>query len=146
MAAQRCTACNVERRLVYAEPAASGYELRFYRCSRCKSTLRAVEQHEPLRSPARRLRTRGSQRLDSMTSILDFIDEQDLGSVDSFERKLIDRAFHVACNDLRDARQPTQMYADVARRIVEIVRSGERDPEKVSDRALTALGRNRSAE
>jgi hypothetical protein len=76
-----------------------------------------------------------------MSSILTFIDEQDLGSVDACARKAIDEAFYAACNDLRDTGQPSRIYEMVARHIVEAVRSGERDPEKLRDRALTAFGR-----
>ncbi len=76
-----------------------------------------------------------------MTSILEFIDERDLGSLDDSERTVVEQAFHGACNDLRDARQPSRMYAKVATHIVEAVRSGERDPERARDRALTAFGR-----
>ncbi len=75
-----------------------------------------------------------------MTSILDFVDEDDLGSLEDGEREVIEQAFHAACDDLRDAGQPGPIYAMVARRIVEAVRSGERDPEKARDRALTGFG------
>ena len=77
-----------------------------------------------------------------MTSILEFIDEGDLGSLEDGEREVIEQAFHAACDDLRDAGQPGPIYATVAMRIVEAVRSGERDPEKARDRALTGFGRN----
>ncbi len=79
-----------------------------------------------------------------MTSILDFIDEEDLGSLEDGEREVIEQAFRAAHDDLRDTGQPGPIYAKVARHIVEAVRSGERDPERARDRALTAFGRKRN--
>ncbi len=79
-----------------------------------------------------------------MRSILDFIDEEELGSFGLYDREVIEAAFRGASNDLRGAPQVGKMQPKVARRIVDAVRSGERDPEKLRDRALTAFGRNQS--
>ena len=48
-------------------------------------------------------------------------------------------AFEAACKDLDGAGQHT--YEVIARRIIEAAKSGERDPEKLRDCALTAFGR-----
>lgn len=50
-------------------------------------------------------------------------------------------AFDAACKDLHDTGQPDLVYEVIAKRIIEAVKSGERDPEKLTDRALTAFGR-----
>ena len=42
--------------------------------------------------------------------------------------------------DLHDTGQPSIVYEVVATRIIEAAKSGERDPEKLRDRALTAFG------
>jgi hypothetical protein len=138
MSAKRCIGCNVERKLVYAEPAAKMYELRSYRCPRCKSILRIVEQREPVAFSNRLF----YERRYIVRSILDFIDEEELRSFDLYEREVIEAAFRGASNDLRGTPNLSRMYPKVAGRIVEAVRSGERDPEKLRDRALTAFGRN----
>jgi len=36
---QHCTACGIERRVVYSEPIARGYELRFKRLKRSVETI-----------------------------------------------------------------------------------------------------------
>jgi hypothetical protein len=48
---QHCTACGLERRVLYSEPIARGYELRSLHCSNCKTVLRMV---------CERLRRRGA--------------------------------------------------------------------------------------
>jgi hypothetical protein len=49
-------------------------------------------------------------------------------------------AFDAACKDLHDTGQPSIVYEVVATRIIEAAKSGERDPEKLRDWALTAFG------
>ena len=39
---QHCTACGIERRVVYSEPIARGYELRFLQCSNCNTVCQRV--------------------------------------------------------------------------------------------------------
>jgi hypothetical protein len=74
-----------------------------------------------------------------MTSILRFISET--GSVlDEHATKVIGEAFDAACRDLAEAEQPSVLYEAVAKRIIELAKSGERDPNKLRDRALTAFG------
>jgi hypothetical protein len=52
-------------------------------------------------------------------------------------------AFDAACKDLDEAGQPSVVYEAVAKRIIEVAKSGERDPNKLRDRALTAFGHKR---
>jgi hypothetical protein len=69
-----------------------------------------------------------------MTSIIRFINET--GSVlDEHATKAIDEAFEAACRDLDETEQPSVVYEAVARRIIELAKSGERDPNKLRDRA-----------
>ncbi len=49
-------------------------------------------------------------------------------------------AFDRACKSLRDLGQPDIVKEVIATRIVEIARTGERDPDRLRDRALIALG------
>jgi hypothetical protein len=79
-----------------------------------------------------------------MASILKFINKLELGSMfDDHARRVMDEAFRAACEDLSDTGQPSDIYEAVATRIIEAARSGERDPNKLRDRALTAFGRKR---
>jgi hypothetical protein len=55
--------------------------------------------------------------------------------------KVMGEAFDAACRDLHDGGQPSVVYEVIARRIIEAASSGERDPEKLRDRALAAFGR-----
>jgi len=50
------------------------------------------------------------------------------------------KAFDAACKDLHDTGQPSIVYEVVATRIIEAAKSGERDPERLRDWALTAFG------
>lgn len=43
-ATETCTACNVMRKAVDAEPLTNWYELVSYRCPSCKTVLRVVER------------------------------------------------------------------------------------------------------
>lgn len=79
-----------------------------------------------------------------MTAILRFIDKDELNSVfDDLATKAMGEAFDAACKDLHDAGQPSLAYETIAKRIIEAARSGERDPDILRDRALTAFGRRR---
>lgn len=49
--APQCLSCEVERRLVYDEPATVIYTMRFYRCPVCRTTVRFVERKSPQSSP-----------------------------------------------------------------------------------------------
>ena len=77
-----------------------------------------------------------------MTLILRLIDEDSpAGVFDDHATKVMGEAFDTACKDLDDAEQHALVYETIARRIIEAARSGERDPEKLRDWALTAFGR-----
>jgi hypothetical protein len=49
-------------------------------------------------------------------------------------------AFDRACHSLHDIGQPALVREIVARRIIEVARGGERDPDELCARALQALG------
>jgi hypothetical protein len=51
---QHCTACGLERRVVYTEPIARGYEHRSLHCSNCKTVLRMVCKRLPEEKAGRR--------------------------------------------------------------------------------------------
>jgi hypothetical protein len=75
-----------------------------------------------------------------MLAILRFIDEDGLAGVfDDHATKVMGEAFDAACKDLDDA--GPLVYEVIAKRIIEAAKSGERDPEKLRDWALTAFGR-----
>jgi hypothetical protein len=79
-----------------------------------------------------------------VTSIVRFIKEAEVGSVfDDRATKAMGEAFDAACKDLDEAGQPSVVYEAVAKRIIELAKSGERDPNKLRDRALTAFGHKR---
>jgi hypothetical protein len=77
-----------------------------------------------------------------MTLILRLIDEDSpAGVFDDRATKVMGEAFDAACKDLHDTGQPDLVYEAIAKRIIEAAKSGERDPEKLRDWALTAFGR-----
>jgi hypothetical protein len=79
--------------------------------------------------------------LHHMATILQFIEKADLGGVfDDHATKVMGEAFDAACKDLHDTGQPSIVYEVVATRIIEAAKSGERDPERLRDWALTAFG------
>jgi hypothetical protein len=49
-------------------------------------------------------------------------------------------AFERACHSLHDLGQPDLVRDIIARRIIEVARRGERDPDELCERALQALG------
>jgi hypothetical protein len=53
------------------------------------------------------------------------------------------KAYGQACRMLRDKGQPEVVQEVIARRIVEIARTGERDPERICERVLAEFGINR---
>jgi hypothetical protein len=50
------------------------------------------------------------------------------------------RAFEQACTALQDSGQPDLVKEVIAKRIVQVAEPGERDPDKLCERALKALG------
>ena len=64
-----------------------------------------------------------------MTSVVRFAKETELGSVfDDQATKAMGEAFEAACKDLDEAGQSSVIYVAVAKRIIEIAKSGEREP------------------
>jgi hypothetical protein len=59
---QHCTACGLERRVVYSEPIARGYELRFLQCPNCKTVLRMMCERLPEEKAERRAVVRSGPR------------------------------------------------------------------------------------
>ena len=77
-----------------------------------------------------------------MTSALGFIEETELASVfDDQATKAMGDAFDAACKVLVETGQSSVIYEAVARCIIEIAKSGERDPQQLRDSALTAYKR-----
>jgi hypothetical protein len=75
-----------------------------------------------------------------MTSVVRFIKETELGSVfDDQATKAMGEAFDAACKVLDETGQSSVVYEAVARCIIEIAKSGERDPNQLRDRALILL-------
>ena len=79
-----------------------------------------------------------------MTSVVRFIKETEQGSeFDDQATKAMGEAFEAACKVLDEAGQSSVVYEAVAKCIIEIAKSGERDPNQLRDRALTACGHKR---
>jgi hypothetical protein len=79
-----------------------------------------------------------------MTSVVRFNKLAELGSVfDDQATKAMGEAFDAACKVLDEAGQWSVVYEAVAKCIIEIAKSGERDPNQLRDRALTACGHKR---
>ena len=56
---------------------------------------------------------------------------------------VMEQAYTKACRMLHDKGQPTLVQEVIARRIVEIAKAGERDPNKICERVLADLGLQR---
>ena len=79
-----------------------------------------------------------------MTSAVRFVKETEPGSVfDDQATKVMGEAFDAACKVLDETGQSSVVYEAVAKYIIEIAKSGERDPNQLRDRALTACGHKR---
>ena len=79
-----------------------------------------------------------------MTPVVKFVKEAELGSVlDDQATQAMGEAFEAACKVLDEAEQSSVVYEAVAKSIIEIAKSGERDPSHLRDRALTACGHKR---
>ena len=74
-----------------------------------------------------------------MASILPFI--RKAGTVfDDRATALMGEAFDAACKALHDTGQPAIVYEVIAKRIIDGVRGGERDPVRLRNLGLAALG------
>lgn len=77
-----------------------------------------------------------------MASILPFIRPET--SFDDAATCAMGEAFDAACAELRNG--PSKLVREViAQRIIEAVKKGERDPNRLRNAALAALGYNREA-
>ncbi len=56
---------------------------------------------------------------------------------------IMNSAYTKACKMLHDKGQPAVVQEIIAGRIIDIVRAGERDPDRISERVLTDLGLQR---
>ena len=74
-----------------------------------------------------------------MASILPFI--RKAGTVfDDRATALMGEAFDAACKALHDTGQPAIVYEVIAKRIIDGVRGGERNPVRLRNLGLAALG------
>ena len=79
-----------------------------------------------------------------MASVVSFIKETELGSVfDDQATKAMGEAFDAAWKVLDETGQSSDIYEAVARCIIEIAKSGERDTQQLRNSALTAVGHKR---
>jgi hypothetical protein len=74
-----------------------------------------------------------------VASILPFIRKS--GTVfDDRVTKVMGDAFDTACKELHDKGQPPIVYEVIAKRIIDAAKTGERDPVKLRNIGLAALG------
>jgi hypothetical protein len=79
-----------------------------------------------------------------MASILQFI-RQDRSDFDDNLTRIMGEAFDAACKTLPDSGQPDLVREIIAKRIIEAVKKGERNPLRLRNRALAALGIDQQA-
>jgi hypothetical protein len=76
-----------------------------------------------------------------VASILPFI--RKAGAVfDDRVTQLMGEAFDNACKELHDTGQPAIVYEVIAKRIIDAAKAGERDPVRLRNAGLSALGFN----
>jgi hypothetical protein len=73
-----------------------------------------------------------------VASILPFIRPR--SDFDDEATRIMGEAFDAACSEIRDAETLTVTHEVMAKRIIEAARKGERDPARLRDIALAALG------
>jgi hypothetical protein len=78
-----------------------------------------------------------------VASILTFIRKAG-GVFDDQVTQIMGEAFDRACKELHDKGQPEIVYEVIAKRIIEAVRNGERDPIRLLNAGLIAFGPSRS--
>ena len=74
-----------------------------------------------------------------MASILPFIRKAG-AAFDDRMTAIMGEAFDSACRELNDSGQPPIVYEVIAKRIIDGARAGERDPLRLRNAALAALG------
>ena len=72
-----------------------------------------------------------------------FVPNFSVAEFDAAAVKIMSSAYVKACKMLHDKGQPAVVQEIIAGRIVEIVRAGERDPDRISERVLSDLGLQR---
>ncbi len=72
-----------------------------------------------------------------MGSILPFISG---AAFDDAETRIVGQAFDAACRELHDRGQPILVHEIIAKRIIAAAKRGERDPTRLRDAGLAALG------
>jgi hypothetical protein len=78
----------------------------------------------------------------NVASILPFI--RKAGAIfDDRVTKIMGEAFDSACKELHDTGQPTIVYEVIAKRIIEAAKNGERNPIRLRNAGLVALGFDR---
>ena len=75
-----------------------------------------------------------------MASILTFIGKAAGGIFDDRVTQIMGEAFDRACKELHDKGQPEIVYEVIAKRIIEAVMNGERDPIRLRNAGLAAFG------
>jgi hypothetical protein len=78
-----------------------------------------------------------------MVPILPFI--RAAADFDDETTRLLGEAFDAARAALRDKGQPEIVYEIIAKRIIEAAKNGERDPTRLRDVGLAALGYKKDA-
>ena len=74
-----------------------------------------------------------------MASILPFIKKSGI-VFDDHATGIMGEAFDAACKELHDKGQPAIVYEVIAKRIIDCAKNGERDPVRIRNAALAALG------
>ena len=72
-----------------------------------------------------------------MSSVVSFVKETELGSLFDDQATAMGEAFDAACKILDEAGRSSVVYEAVAKCIIEVAKSGERDPNQLRDRALS---------
>mgnify|MGYP001466791985 CR=1 FL=1 len=93
-------------------------------------TLRPFWQ--PLRVPYWQQGTRG------VASILPFL--RPISDFDDEATRIMGEAFDAACKEIREGEPRNIIHEAIAKRIIDAARKGERDPVRLRDIALAALG------
>jgi hypothetical protein len=78
-----------------------------------------------------------------MASILPFI--RNRSDFDDEATRIMGEAFDAACKGLQDGGQPDLVREIIAKRIIEAAKKGERDPVRLRNAGLAALGYDREA-
>jgi hypothetical protein len=65
-------------------------------------------------------------------------------SFDAEATRIMGEAFDIARKNMHDNGQPDVVLEIIAKRIIEIARNGERDPARIAEQALAAIGLQRT--